>query len=127
MIQRHKSSTQHAVLLGGLVYAFFTVRPKGWINANNIGVQLRDSPGAGGCILYDENTLTFFLECSFNWTDYYDADFITLEANELFQGQHHTIFLDGVIGWKGLFKINASSLVDAPNITQLHIREGETG
>ena len=90
--------------------------------------------GEVSCIQYDGNTKIFSLVCSeFNLedaTDFAMDDFITLEKNEIFEGNDNQIVLSGK--YKGLFQISTfgptapSSLDDAPVIRRLHMVGGET-
>ena len=91
--------------------------------------------GAVNCIQHDGNNGIFSLSCSeFNLTDssnFTMNDYITLEKNEVFEGNDNHVVLYG--RYNGLFRINTtseangpSSLEDAPVIRNLHIIGGET-
>ena len=84
------------------------------------------------CIQYDELNSAFSMQCDIIWTasdnDLANDDYITLEANELFDGHDHHIDLDGILNWHGAFEIDegANSLDDAPEIRNVHMLNGET-
>ena len=84
------------------------------------------------CMQYDEVNSAFSMQCDIIWTaignGLADDDYVTLEANEVFDGHDHHIDLDGILNWHGAFKIDegANSLDNAPEIRNLHMRNGET-
>ena len=93
--------------------------------------------GNVGCISYDGNDGVFSLVCS-NWDltspstnfDMDMDDYITLEKNEIFEGQDNEVTLSGNYG--GMFRIASfgddapSSLDDAPIIRHVHMIGGTT-
>lgn len=95
-------------------------------------IQPSSTPRAIACTSYDSNTKTYYLTCSFNWTEaiYSTTDFIALQRNEIFDGNNHEINLSGVNEWNGLFRIDDSaefgptSLEDAPIIRRVHLIGG---
>ena len=85
------------------------------------------------CLDYDANSSTFSMTCDFagGAEDTYKC--IVLHANETFEGNGHSIDLNGVTNWEGLFQIASSnendgpsSLDDAPVIHDIHMIGGET-
>ena len=82
------------------------------------------------CIQYDGHARIFTLVCSKfdpeNSSDFSMNDYITMENNEVFEGNGSQIALNGK--YKGLFRTNSTSpsLNDAPTIRNLHMIGGET-
>ena len=102
---------------------------------NAEGRQRREDVIAGQveCIKYDGNEKVFSLVCQefdvVASTDFSMADFITLEKNEIFEGNGNRIVLNGA--YSGLLRIrpssgsgSPSSLDDAPVIRNLHMIGG---
>eukprot|EP01138_Halocafeteria_seosinensis_P015527 gb/GECG01015845.1/.p1 GENE.gb/GECG01015845.1/~~gb/GECG01015845.1/.p1 ORF type:complete len:360 (+),score=39.92 gb/GECG01015845.1/:1-1080(+) len=81
--------------------------------------------GSVGCVTWNSGTQTFELYCAVTWTG---NNFITLHANEIFDGKDYNFELGGVTDFEGLFKIarDVSSYAEAPTIRNLHIRGGKT-
>ena len=82
------------------------------------------------CLNYDANTSTFSMSCSFAWTDN-TTKCIVLRKNETFKGNGHSVDLNGVTNWEGLFRIatnenSPASLGDAPVIHDIHMMGGVT-
>ena len=82
------------------------------------------------CLHYDQDSSTFNMNCSFTWTGG-TSKCLVLQKNETFEGNGHSIHLDGVTNWEGLFQIatdeqSPSSLDDAPVIHDVHMIGGET-
>ena len=96
-------------------------------------IQQSPTPQPIPCIHYDSAATTYYLSCSFNWTEYRTVhDFLTLKRNEVFDGRNYRVDLVGVNEWTGLFRIDESgqygptSLEDAPTIRRLHLNGGKT-
>ena len=101
--------------------------------AAEIGQAVRDNlSGTAPCLTYDDQDKTFSLTCDFDWTDNcVAADYILLKANEVFNGNGHSVHITGISNWEGLFRIassneSPSSLDDAPVIYDVHVIVGET-
>ena len=83
------------------------------------------------CLHYDHDSSTFSMNCSFVWSDD-TSKCIVLHKHENFEGNGHSIDLNGVINWEGLFRIATSAgsrpslLDDAPVIHDVHTIGGET-
>eukprot|EP01138_Halocafeteria_seosinensis_P011346 gb/GECG01011589.1/.p1 GENE.gb/GECG01011589.1/~~gb/GECG01011589.1/.p1 ORF type:complete len:491 (+),score=53.25 gb/GECG01011589.1/:1-1473(+) len=81
------------------------------------------------CIHYKSSENLFYLSCSFRWFDYFNAsDFISLAANEVFDGRDYEIDMDGITDFEGFIGIinSVSSLREAPIIKNVHMRNGAT-
>ena len=80
------------------------------------------------CIDYNANAGVFNLVCREfvldMASDFSMEDYITLEKNEVFEGNDRRIILDGP--YKGLLRINATSFREAPVIRRLHMIGGKT-
>lgn len=82
------------------------------------------------CLHHDPISSTFYLTCSFDWTN--NTKCIVLLRNENFEGNGYSIDLNGVSNWEGLFQISTdsingpSSFDDAPVIRDVHMIGGET-
>ena len=93
--------------------------------------DIRGQLSAFNCLHYDPDSSTFSMTCSFAWT-YNTTKCLVLQKNEKFEGNGHSINLNGVTNWEGLFRIatnensRPSSLDDAPVIHDVHMIGGET-
>eukprot|EP01138_Halocafeteria_seosinensis_P009724 gb/GECG01009935.1/.p1 GENE.gb/GECG01009935.1/~~gb/GECG01009935.1/.p1 ORF type:complete len:266 (+),score=24.86 gb/GECG01009935.1/:1-798(+) len=102
------------------------------------GEDLRESIRAGlePCFRHSQSTLEraprFEMNCSrMYWkaSGYNGSTFISLKANEEFDGHNGEIDLEGINGFQGLIAVendNVTSFKDAPLIHRVHIRSGST-
>eukprot|EP01138_Halocafeteria_seosinensis_P000315 gb/GECG01000324.1/.p1 GENE.gb/GECG01000324.1/~~gb/GECG01000324.1/.p1 ORF type:complete len:657 (+),score=72.28 gb/GECG01000324.1/:1-1971(+) len=85
--------------------------------------------GSLPCLEYNVTSKTFRLSCSFLWTNVFgvgsDKDFISLAANETFEGDAaFAIDLTGITQFEGMLSSMATSFADAPVIRHVHLENG---
>ena len=96
--------------------------------------DIRGQLSGFNCLDYDADISTFSMTCSFAWTStgIGTSKCIVLQKNEKFEGNGHSIDLNGINNWEGLFRIatsnenSPSSLDDAPMIHDARMIGGET-
>lgn len=82
--------------------------------------------GSIECVSYNQNDGVFSLTCDREWTGSNDS--ISLLAYEVFEGNGHTIDLEGLNEFDGLFAISDTidTFNEAPIIRNLHTTAGQT-
>eukprot|EP01138_Halocafeteria_seosinensis_P009237 gb/GECG01009440.1/.p1 GENE.gb/GECG01009440.1/~~gb/GECG01009440.1/.p1 ORF type:complete len:881 (+),score=68.78 gb/GECG01009440.1/:1-2643(+) len=107
-----------------------------WIVSCAVGdtaIDLKQSIQAGNesCIHYHSEHNTFKQTCDIDWVKqgYTHNTFISLDANETFDGNSHVMFLEGISNFHGLFTTKSElvkSFGVAPLIRNVHTQGGHT-
>eukprot|EP01138_Halocafeteria_seosinensis_P015619 gb/GECG01015940.1/.p1 GENE.gb/GECG01015940.1/~~gb/GECG01015940.1/.p1 ORF type:complete len:559 (+),score=62.93 gb/GECG01015940.1/:1-1677(+) len=82
--------------------------------------------GSVPCIEWVADVLTFRLLCSFSWLDFFGpADFISLHANEAFDGDGaYTVDLSGITSFQGMFTSAANAVTESVAVSSVHTENG---
>eukprot|EP01138_Halocafeteria_seosinensis_P009422 gb/GECG01009629.1/.p1 GENE.gb/GECG01009629.1/~~gb/GECG01009629.1/.p1 ORF type:complete len:2167 (+),score=175.40 gb/GECG01009629.1/:1-6501(+) len=124
--QRWSGPAPFALVLCSVVCAWLVFDG---VVATGQGGDLRDYiiGGNAECIHYDSTFRMFYMNCSITWTDTYDEEgFISLGANETFEGNDHEVDLGGAVT-QGIFETNVKTLAsfsEAPLIRNLRTTGG---